>query len=362
MHRLVIIGNGFDLAHGLKTSFTSFIINYFQHKFRDLFNCEPKIDSQRGGGENILSSDFISINYPSNLHGKLKEKFSAMIDLDSLEKIRGITAQTPITVINIKSRLLSRLINNQSENWSDIEWQYFRLLNDFVLKPDEIKNLNSDLKDMTTHLQQYISNETKSCSPIKAYRSKFRHIVSQDSKYSTLILNFNYSNTLQIYNGSIQNCAIANIHGTIDDTTSKIVFGYGDETTDEYKRLENLNDYHLLKNIKSFHYRFSPEYNKILRFINQDIPGGNRKEGFKVDILGHSCGISDRVLLKEIFEMENCKEIIIHPHDKYNSLEDNFLQTYINISRHFDHNVTMRHKVQELRVTLRMPQIDDDVV
>jgi hypothetical protein len=29
MNRLIIIGNGFDLAHGIKASYKDFILNYF---------------------------------------------------------------------------------------------------------------------------------------------------------------------------------------------------------------------------------------------------------------------------------------------------------------------------------------------
>ncbi len=33
MNRLILIGNGFDLAHGLKTSYHDFILDYFKNCF-----------------------------------------------------------------------------------------------------------------------------------------------------------------------------------------------------------------------------------------------------------------------------------------------------------------------------------------
>ena len=39
--------------------------------------------------------------------------------------------------------------------------------------------------------------------------------------------------------------------------------------------------------------------------------------------------------------------------------KSNFNETLANISRHFDENVGMRHKVNEINPAYRMPQWDD---
>lgn len=36
MNRLVLIGNGFDLAHGLKTSYKDFFYWYWEHRFNEI--------------------------------------------------------------------------------------------------------------------------------------------------------------------------------------------------------------------------------------------------------------------------------------------------------------------------------------
>ncbi len=38
MNKLVIIGNGFDLAHGLKTSYKDFVLWYLNEKFKNKSN------------------------------------------------------------------------------------------------------------------------------------------------------------------------------------------------------------------------------------------------------------------------------------------------------------------------------------
>ena len=43
MNRLVIIGNGFDIAHGLKTSYMDFINWYWSYKVKDLHGINGKL-------------------------------------------------------------------------------------------------------------------------------------------------------------------------------------------------------------------------------------------------------------------------------------------------------------------------------
>ena len=47
MNRLVIIGNGFDLAHGLKTSYADFI-NWYWEQWGNRLRCHAKITESDG--------------------------------------------------------------------------------------------------------------------------------------------------------------------------------------------------------------------------------------------------------------------------------------------------------------------------
>ena len=62
---------------------------------------------------------------------------------------------------------------------------------------------------------------------------------------------------------------------------------------------------------------------------------------FDVLVVGHSLGLSDRVLLKSIFEHQHCKAIRLFHRG---SEEDYFLKG-IALSRHFDDKLKMRRKV-----------------
>ena len=40
MNRIILIGNGFDLAHGLKTSYKNFLDDYWQKWYMRLLSCK----------------------------------------------------------------------------------------------------------------------------------------------------------------------------------------------------------------------------------------------------------------------------------------------------------------------------------
>lgn len=76
---------------------------------------------------------------------------------------------------------------------------------------------------------------------------------------------------------------------------------------------------------------------------------------FEVLIYGHSCGLSDRILLKTIFEHQNCKRIHVAFH---NDIDDYFNKT-IEISRHFDKKDEFLKKLQPFNEFLKIPQFSD---
>lgn len=62
--------------------------------------------------------------------------------------------------------------------------------------------------------------------------------------------------------------------------------------------------------------------------------------------MGHSCGLSDRILLNSIFDNDNCEQIQIYYHQKEDNTDDYFNKT-IDISRHFspENKGVMRTKI-----------------
>ena len=150
-----------------------------------------------------------------------------------------------------------------------------------------------------------------------------------------LMLNFNYTSTANKYaqeNKSI--IEVNHIHGELSNPDS-VIFGYGDELDENYKKLSNLNDNEYLKNFKSIKYLESDRYRKALQFMDA--------APYQVFIMGHSCGNSDRTFLNTLFEHKNC--VSIKPYYYKDGDKDNYLDIVQNISRNFTDMKLMRDRV-----------------
>ena len=131
------------------------------------------------------------------------------------------------------------------------------------------------------------------------------------------------------------NTKLIHIHGKIGDSNNKINFGFGDEMDDHYKLIENKDDNEYLKNIKSFQYLQNSNYKDMLDFLE--------RSKFQIYIMGHSCGLSDRILLNKLFEHHNCRSIKVFYYKDGD--RDNFTEIVQNISRHFDKKEMMRERI-----------------
>ena len=115
-----------------------------------------------------------------------------------------------------------------------------------------------------------------------------------------------------------------------------MIFGYGDELDEDYKKISNKNENNLLTNIKSIKYLEAENYRQMLSFIET--------EPYQILIMGHSCGNSDRTLLNTLFEHKNC--VSIKPYFyKRDEETDNYLELVQNISRNFTDMKLMRDRV-----------------
>ena len=175
--------------------------------------------------------------------------------------------------------------------------------------------------------------------------SKDAHVFFDLLPNHTLFLNFNYTFTELLYElpnrikDQKSDIVVESIHihgSNRKEDKNPIIFGFGDELDEDYKKIERLNDNDYLENIKSIRYLDTDNYKKLLEFVNS----GN----YQVFVMGHSCGTSDRTLLNTIFESENCVSIKVFYHDKGEG-KDNFRDMVKNISRNFNDKALMRDRV-----------------
>jgi hypothetical protein len=140
------------------------------------------------------------------------------------------------------------------------------------------------------------------------------------------------------------------IHGRVADIQrNPIIFGYGDETDPVYQSIEDSGENIYLEHIKSFNYFQTGNYHNLLSYIDS--------APYNVYIVGHSCGLSDRVLLNQMFEHENCKKIEIFYHKRKDET-DNFKEITQEISRHFrpQNKGLMRRRVSDKNDRNIIPQ------
>lgn len=149
-----------------------------------------------------------------------------------------------------------------------------------------------------------------------------------------LFLDFNYTNTTEQYRKS--DTDIIHIHGELNNPKNPMIFGYGDEIGEDYKKIEDLEENELLKNVKSIRYQDTNNYQKLMEFIESDY--------YQVFVMGHSCGNSDRTLLNTLFEHDNCVSIKPFYYIDEKGF-DNYSDIVRNISRNFRDKPSMRNKV-----------------
>lgn len=405
MNRIIIIGNGFDLAHGLPTSYNNFINWYMDEWVQKLRSCHKHEESDELCEFKISEHtwhSFIFQNYGPLWNNILRETL--------FKTIKG----HPEYFQYNQSRFLEAITRCiEKNNWVDIEKEYYDLLSkDFESSNDEnIKSLNKELECLKFNLIAYLKevetklinefivkdsikekilepinprdisiNAKKNIWPnfvktrydnshklnnlIKSYSNKYREITKSIKGFKTLygyqishmesdifndenfpkalfypdsilLLNFNYTKTADLYLPNEDIFKVNHIHGKLSNPQS-IIFGYGDELDDNYKKLLKDNNNEYLKNIKSINYLNYTNYRELLSYI-ESAP-------YQIYIMGHSCGLSDKTLLNTLFEHDNC--VSIKPFYYINAEgRDNYTDIVQNISRNFTDMKLMRDRV-----------------
>jgi len=395
MNRLVIIGNGFDLAHGLPTRYKDFIDDYWgsikdsDHNELVTFNlgCYGEFNGHKN--LNDLIDLIANINSDFRREGIEIYKFK--------EHLQPLT-DNRIQILQYKNALFKLINQRVIENWVDVENEYYRELKEIVKssirvedKKHHIRILNKEFEEVKNLLEKYLDKIDKTQNTNKSILSYFKLIKENVENYFlefsehdkeelqefqngyyrdrdlgkniiTYCLNFNYTQTIDNYIsitkhhgedrtfGQFKNLQI---HGRLNDINNKINFGFGDEMDDDYKEIENLDDNEYLKNFKSFQYLQNSNYKTLLDFIDST--------KFQVLIMGHSCGLSDRTLLNTIFEHNNCRSIKVFYHERKDVngkvINDNYTEIIQNISRHFNKKKLMREKIVNKTLCQALPQI-----
>ena len=393
MNRFILIGNGFDLAHGLKTSYSDFICWYLKkHLLSSLAERSKEI-----------GDELITFNAHCNL--KLSDEDEGFLEKSSLQDLRELkfiswgfqdvqyeisflgggvfnrsSYQKPDIQVSFKSKFLKDVLRDQ--NWTDIERFYYETLVTFFKKfvdkskatysesirnPKLLEAINAHNREfnlLKSELIKYLTEINSSIerinelSPLENLMDRLFQEPDEDylSRYikltapkenafklvNTTFINFNYTSLLEKYlaNRTVNHIQI---HGAYKNS-DKVIFGYGDDTHKDYQNLEDAEINELMEHMKPFYYPNSKKYINLINSLDED--------DYEVCVVGHSLGLSDRVLLKTIFEHKNCMAIrLFHRGD-----ESRQVVQRINLSRHFTDKQAMRRKMVEFDARDVIPQ------
>ena len=372
MNRLVIIGNGFDMAHGLKTSYKDFINWYW----------DRRVDAFVGNISKVSEDNLCKLTIKDNPNLSCWNVFA--FENSYFKDIRGNRTCSGYEVITELQKypdtfsvdstpFFGTIIQSiETRGWVDIENDYYQLLKECSENTDcgyTVKELNEQMAFLQEKLVEYLRTidvpvtiETinsaireniciedlsiegkalaKTMGVIEYDTNAFDDNRYMDERFSgmpperTMLLCFNYTGTVkeyEQYGGLILNY----IHGELEHP-EHIIFGYGDELDKDYQDILDKQDNELLKNVKSVKYLETRNYHKMLDFL--------MAAPFQVLIMGHSCGNSDRTLLNTVFEHENCVSIKPFYH-KWDDGSDNYLELVQNISRNFTNMKLFRDRV-----------------
>lgn len=396
MNRIILVGNGFDLAHKLPTKYEDFLNWYSWERFKSIAYSDSKISSDmlcslslinkhqfnNLDKTNIPQTNKKMITYNSWYHffSSTYGEYNGLLDMIK-NKDDSYTVESSHLFENITKSI-------ETKGWVDIENEYYNFLRSFLNVPkyNNPKQLNNELDFIRAKLTEYLTlvqdeyiNENiinKNISKIifepinkndlsietrkyfkKVQKNKLINSNKDKTEFEfvnqeyplphyTLIIDFNYTKTADLYLPNSKYFLINHIHGTLKDPNS-VIFGYGDELDRDYKDLARLNDNEYLCNIKSIKYLESSNYRKILSFIGWD--------KFQIYIMGHSCGNSDRTLMNTLFEHENCASIKPFYYQSKDG-KDNYLDIVQNISRNFTDMKLMRDRVVNKDFCEPLPQ------
>lgn len=401
MNRIVLIGNGFDIAHGLRTSYADFFNWYKEYRVEDLLNNQhTNIAKDELCTLKLNKREAWSVHLTNLIHKNLNATYGGIFDTISREN--GEYEAKP-------TRFFRSIRNSiETKGWVDIEIEYYELLKQYafpnpnLLSSTEpaIRSLNRQLdyikKLLCKYLKEIGEKEVHPISdisntlyaPIKtedipstAGKEKMKEHVDFWSKQGHERLKertglFGIDSQQDL--ADAENMRIRPLTMTYNGDyplllrlPSRIMllnFNYTNTPLLYFKNgITNLTYIHgSLDKPDSIIFGYGDELDerfidlknhknndcskniKSLRYLEASnygyLSSFIESEPFQILIMGHSCGNSDRTLLNTMFEHKNCVSIKPCYYQKHDGSDD-YHEKVLNISRNFNDMKLMRDRV-----------------
>ena len=330
---LLIVGNGFDLAHKFKTSYTDFL---------NCFNVDDTVYINSTSYNMTNNAFYKYLNNIKNKRGYWIDVETAISDIVKyVEKIKkGFIFIEDKTY---SSKELNTLFGEERSQFIDIFSPQIYIEGstcDYKITIESfntaLKKLEYDLDSFTKALEDYlimieeqdISSEKIILTDIKNIQEKITHILS-----------FNYTNTFKIlYTDDISNEYIDFIHGRLGK--HNLVLGISETLPTEEENIE-LSCIYFKKYFQRIFKKTGAKYADWL----------DDKNGTNFDtvyIYGHSLDITDKEILSRIInDVDHVKKIVIFYHN-----ETHYRQEISNLVKILDKNTFLKY-VAEHRIEFK---------
>lgn len=407
MNRIVLIGNGFDLAHGLKTSYQDFINWYWEQRVRSLSTTySSALTDPLCDWEIIRNQYFRQWNEFAFTHIKSNTNIK-----DVLSEIE----ESDFIHVSICPFFRQICYNIEAKGWVDIENEYYELLKFCIFegkysqeeRVSNVKIIHEQLAYLQHKLIEYLSTLSANKNLLKSSIRDFIYspIASEEvcvnrkdwldqekdyffrsdiSQMKEKLSRYNIGKESQY---TIEAAAKAYQRGDMQEYESRIreheknLWALPDQIlflSFNYTDIINFycqhhSDYFIvnhihgtLDNSNSIIFGYGDELDdkykpikdkndntflkniKSIRYLESD---NYRKmlqfiesAPFQIYIMGHSCGNSDRTLLNTLFEHKNCMSIKPYYHIDKDG-KDNYMEIVQNIARNFTDMKLMRDRV-----------------
>lgn len=403
MNRIILIGNGFDLAHGLPTRYEDFINWYWKEWGKKLRYSSKKTESD------MFCSFNIKENIPyADWYSLCQNKYNLPPDFeyDYLNVAKTIKNDSSICDFKCKSILFLRICKSiETKGWVDIENEYYDLLCKYIKDPEnceyKLSELNAHLHSLQSLLIEYLTflaytqphfkttvseqiyspiNKDDICiSQIKTFWDYVDSILHQEDEYKRLLSQYGFTPSriddmieyIKIFKNHYDGPDEYNGYSLNDLFFPKHIlllnFNYT-TVADSYKEsISSVNHIHGIQYkptsiIFGYGDELDEDYKALLKHTDNEclrniksikyLESSNYRDllkfiestPYQIFIMGHSCGNSDRTLLNTLFEHKNCVSIKPYYYQKDNGT-DNYLEIVQNICRNFTDMKLMRDRV-----------------
>jgi hypothetical protein bacD2_23990 len=407
MNRIILIGNGFDLAHGLKTGYKDFIDSYWDEvavttydKYVDYFR-KSVVTIPDSYNDNLISIRIYNgkASIPDRVISSCESHNRYGVLCSSINKLNKSNKRPFSAELKFKNNFFEHISNQCSlVNWVDIENEYYEALKKLLLVEDaqtrsiSVKKLNKEFDAVKGLLEKYLTEVSKSVIEAKesitdVFKSKisldniavtkrdlFRELVVESAlshqPVSTHPQTY-YPHMLETVK-EIERKKIRQSMGTdfVPDKILLLNFNYTNTAEKLYVKggaYEVINIHGELNNknnpiIFGYGDELDDDYKTIEKLQDNDFLENIKSINYhktrnyrrlldfihsglyQVFVMGHSCGNSDRTLLNTLFEHDNCVSVKVFYH-QIEAGKDDYSNIIRNISRNFNDKARMRDTV-----------------